>query len=1246
MAGEKTAEEFFGDAPPDSPGTAEDFFGDTPSQEPVLKTPEFQKAAEGVVDLSRSEPAGQPGTADEFFGDADPRDDDPLVKMLTKKFGRELTPLEKRRWSFQPEDADITQRPAVQSILNTLDIPLNVAAGAVARGLSIVDPEAAKELNPDDLVAPKLYYSDISNYLVDKNKPKAIKSLMDAGFSLETAGTIVASGAVPILGAGHVADFIADPLVWLSFGAKTKRTTDLLKKGATSLKREPRAVVQVTTPFRGDVISVKGIPLEITSSHVKNIPIPTGIEKTRKLGALVKVASKRGEAAIRALPGGAKGLALAGRTKRSALDYINSFNVWTGDLEVDIALSNNSARKRGDVRNIGLWTDMMHQAKWNEKELQMMFEVAEGTPNLSLPVKKKFLKGARARFVEEGQLRPLVARRAARVNQVAKGGLTEDRLSQMTDHIMEIKRMNANNVLDRLRFGLLPQEDLKTFVYPRYVAHRISPEAQKYMRQRPELAMAIGEAEQEAALAAGARGSKLQSFDPASKRRRIGGKVQRANQILKEKTKGAVPKWFIEDPILATAENRFITRRVIRDKQAIETIKSRAIRPADAAEERLLNNSGWGKLDNPEFEGVTIFVTGKNGKRSRVKVHDLYLPPNIHPKLSYFLDPAGVQTFGRFTSWADSYNRTFRSFALYKPDYHIQNWGENTFKAWAAGATLEDFVDAARLDWWRYREGHLPGTTRIMGKSKIPAPQLSIPQRALRATLGEAGDAPKIVRRGETVDGRTLLEAMEELNVEAGQYREGWRGVMHFGKKYRQDASRKGMKIVGKGGEFVKESLGLLTAAGDKGENFTRKALFISFMKRGYSPERAAMEVERYLFDFSRNTRNTDIARHLGNPFLQAAVKTAFIAPELVGKSPGKVAFLHNRLPGKLADLSKTIFELAGEETHDPVTDEALAQFLPPYEQFRSPVFGPIMPGNSWLARTFANPNQVQQLGVVPVFSTPVGLDILDQFDLRNLDPSRGGRTVVSGPFVDFASMIIKGVDPLTGQSVDIPGDPDNFSRRANAAIAHSIATAFTMPQTYKYIKQKLEIGDVEYMTPTTTMLLHGSLGKFARVHPLDQDYHFRMQSFLLAEKELVKQLGAAIFREAKGKTGAFVFESDPKAQKMFAFMLRAKSSDEIYRAFTTNMERAGVLSNYRNVLNGQMTANQAAAAINDLHKKVKELNDTYVATKKFWIASAAESKLTQEEFLKKFTEERTGDFKTDYPAEDDVEFDDLDPTE
>lgn len=1068
----------------------------------------------GFGSFGKTEEAGppEPGPKENFID----------AVMEAGKVGQEIV---------QPPTAEAIQQSPVGKALAPLNLPTNFATGRMVGFAELLKPGIKQALNPQDLWFPDIAPVDVLNFYTPTPADMEGKALA-AGAGPWTAAAVREAYRFGRLGVGLAASFYLDPLRKVQVGQRTQLGEEAYKAGR--FDDVTHNLVQVNAPFSQKPMVA-----------VPAAPVKAGIQR----------AAGAARAGIEKIPGGKGAIAVGAKGADLVKDFISSLDYRTGDPEIDLAASKHAGLKRGDQQFIlERFYQPLAAKKFSAGENGLLSHGIENSPNLAPELPASVLQAApnlgKDAATVEKQLRAAIQKRALELN----APLPDGRLDDLVEAGMIIKRENAIDLIERGKAGLIQAEDLATSVIENYLVHKKSPLAEKYAAD-PRKAAALEEAKLVREVMKTTRGSYLSDFDTGKIGRTIRTPLEEANQIMKERT--GITDWFITDPIIATAMKRAETRKLVRDSELLDIVAKKGVRPKTALEARQLKSAGYEPIPHPKFEGKTIIIRGEDGVQ-KVKFKDLLFPKEIAGKMSYYITPREV---GSISGWLDSYNRLFRSTALFKPDYHIENVMENMLKNWAQGVKMEDYADVAKIVSGK-------GTIKIQGR-EIPAAEVG--------------------------------QMLKDWGIHTGgQFKEGIEGALFTAKKLNAEKS-----LLKKGYRMGAKQIGNLFSAmgwlGTKFENQTRSALFLNRLKQGYKPEMAAFEVEKFLFDFSRTSKGLDIARRFYNPFVQAAVKTGFAAPAMLGKSPAVWNLYENNL---MQAMERAI--------HDPVTASQLRELFPEYYRVQDRIAGPLLPGNHWLAILAGA--EKQRLPMVMALGLPGGMNILNQFAIWDEEVARN--SLGGAPLLRSFGMMLTGTDPFTGKDIDImKGSPD-IARRLNAAIRTYSSGAIALPNVKKWLEHSLGLGNPDFFDGPAVLALHGSLGKFGKMTNLDREYLFRMMAMASARRSLITTLYRSAAAEAQGKTADILYSDKPTIRAALNWATKPTSSAEVFDKLMGEVTRARRAQVAAGSLAGEIKPAEIVGLIKNIDQTAKDLSKNYTVMMENYFRLAKDMKAEQLELL------------------------------
>jgi hypothetical protein len=1017
---------------------------------------------------------------------------------------------------FSPDQFN-PQKPQspVGKMVDTLNKPMNFAAGRIAS----LDPSAKAALNPDNKWTPDIAYHDIVNFYWSE-PGSSYKQIADSlGVDPKSIQDVVEVAAKSArLGLGLAADFYGDPLFF--FG----------------VNKAERAL-EIRLPGVGEVAKASLQPA---------------------IDAAASGVSKMGQA-IEKLPGGEKALELAGKAAQAGKDLVDSFDYRTGIQEIDQAGAVHDGLFRGDQKYLHDSFVALGEKRFTDAEKQVMSRAMEQTENIASGIPGATDKGLPVEQVQ-AKLRTAVPKIADEL----KVEVGQDRLNEIADTALHLKRENVLSLSERVAVGDLKPEDLGQKTIENYLVHKMSPEAEKWKIKNPRLAAAYEEARLQKEVGQAVQSGGISAFNTGKFGRGLKVDLEEANQIMKEKS--GIADFFIKDPIVATYMKRLEDRAFIRGRQYLDTVAKYGTLPANSTERKALFATGYRPINHPEFSKKVVLIGGKPAL-----LQDVMFPARIADKVGYRIESRKV---GMIPAFIDSYNRVFRSTALFKPDYYLENWMDNVMKNYVFGVKIQDYADAAKAIAAK------PMSMIKMGDQVISAPEL----KALVEKWG--------VNTG-------------------GHFAEGLENSLFAGKKVAAESI--GGRVVDaakKPGIFAASVLNGMRSVGERGENFTRQAMFINRLKRGMTPEQAIFDVEKYLFDFKRNSRMTDAMRRYYNPFIQAAIKTAQIAPEMILRRPGLWNFYENNLMNALESAMQ-----------DPVGAWAIRELYPDYYKMTDRIAGPLLPGNHWLSILAGAGNPKMNVPATVALGLPGGLGLLNQFMIWD---GQAAKQAASTTFLRSFLVFATGKDPFNGKSYDVAREAPFTAKKASAAFKSLVSGAVALPNIERMIDQQLGLGDPNYMTAGAVLALHGSMGKFARVTNLDREYLFRIYAMASAEKELKRQLVSQIVQDAHGNNGSM---QGPAVQAALGALtnIRPMESADVLKVLTAQVERGKRAQMAAGVLTGQIDKREILGMLKNLHETIAEVNRNYEILTNHYLKVAGEARAEQVEAIKAETARKLG---------------------
>lgn len=1058
----------------------------------------------------------------------------------------------------------------ISTLVEYLQRPQQFATGIAIKAADLLgDKTISKDLNPDNLWLPEAAPHDLLYRYLPSND-SVEKAAKDIGAS-ETQASISRLGYALGKGAGGFAlDVVTDPLMMISgIGGLTKEAEQAYKTGqyvedvvkaaeeGKSLPALKRNIVSFKLPFAGEVASIPAEPVSKAAAAMSD-----------RLGSMIdKAASK--------VPFGVEAVDSVKRKAAVAKEAVMSFTPFTGIMPVDVARAEHLAAESADKPWIvSKLKELKADTNANPGEGLLIANAMETTPELD--VFKQHLKPHEyaqlgTKVMVEPELREWLKASIEEAAQKKKISLAPGRSDDLAEAALRLKKENSGTQILRLQSGAAAGDEIASGMRSGYLAHRIDPAAKRALKLSKNPIEAERQAQQ---LLVEEAGRVLQdktpsTFDTAKMKRELNLAVEEANAVMKKKY--GVDKAFIEDPFSATTIKAYEIRRFIRNRELLNKIAPFAKIPKNASEERALLGQGFVKINAPMFGKATVEV-GEQGKKISYHIDELMFPREAARKLNYdfnkYSGPLVAQTAAKA---ADSYYGIFRNFVLFKPDYWLENWIDNFSKGVMFGVKNSDYVDAAKV---------------MMGKN------------------GKIGD-----RSVEEV--RQVLKnySVKTGNIYAEEQLPSLDSILYTGKRVMFE---RGLKGAGKAAYTVAAApmkmplwiIHHMNTIGESGENLQRTAYFISRIKQGYSVPMALYETEKVLFNFKRSTLANDWAKRLFlSPFVSAAFKTTFLAPEMLSRAPRFINQYENNLMKALENAMS-----------DPVTSWAQHQLFPATYRFHDRIAGPLLPGNHWML-TIAGfgPNKDQPLPFALNLGLPGGLGILNQFALW--DEQQMKSAVGGNPLLRSFVIMATGRDPFLGNDVDINRNAPEFTRRLNYAFRSFAVGTMGSPNAERIIAQKLGIGDPQYFTPDAVLMLQGSMGKFGRLTNLSKEFLSRQMAFAAIEKELNQKLRTAARQELAGKT-AQTASGGVIAQ--WALEKRAYTNAEVYRGIQDQVAAFQKQQVSAEILQGKKyTVTELAGLIRNIQTTAKQSSDTYAAAMRQYLEEVKKNANAKDPLLK-----------------------------
>lgn len=628
----------------------------------------------------------------------------------------------------------------------------------------------------------------------------------------------------------------------------------------------------------------------------------------------------------------------------------------------------------------------------------------------------------------------------------------------------------------------------------------------------------------------------LSSKDPTRMREVTRGmNFEEAQAAMKE----AGNKGFIEDPVSAAAANVLRSRKLLQDSNYLESAKGYGVRlaPNQARE------SGLVAIDHPELSDKQIIIKNEDGSIQHATLRQMFFPKQLASKVQYRVAPPPLTDLKGVWS---KYNSMFRNMIfLSSPGLRFGNSMDNVLKSTAVmERPIQGFQDAYEV---------------MSGKS--------------------AGfrTAPTALRpQGMFYDGAALKSLLDQNGVTAmNAMREGMEPFLEAGKKAMLDGRSKNPL------DLAKEFLGHAATFGEGGEKLARAALFLDRVRSGWEPEMAANEVTRYLFDYARNSPVMDNVR-FAMPFMQHPLKTAMIAPKLLGTAPGTYNFIQNTFPHVLANAF-----------HDPVTRAEINTILPDSIKQRDGIAGPFIPGNTWMAAIFGSKNP--KMGSAAWFDPRIGMRILNHFDYFSKGGSQRGFNELSPVLqglAGFASGEDFGVETdKPWRLLDYANGATNVANRASYLISKIIGGVTPFPNAEKLAMQAFGLQDPKHVEPASVLIMKGLAGQFGGITDLDRDVQGKLLGTHHAYMDQKKQFLQAVRKEVGANANAGTLS---KYVKSTYGSITGTSPIDLYKQMTASSQEGQEAALGAQALGGGMRAGDFATRMKGLSDEMGRLNQAY----------------------------------------------------
>lgn len=1084
--------------------------------------------------------------------------------VATKSLDQDVKKAVDEQTPFMPDAMHVSHSP-VGYMMDKLAIPLRMETAALVKGLDVFTPGIQKKLNPDGSIAPDIAMNDVINYYTPT--PEQVQSWTQ-GITNSPMAAATAKGLYWGLqtGLGMAANVYADPLVLAKLGVYTHTAEGLeAYKAGHTVGPEGRYAISMQLPFDRK----RGMAAAPVVDMAQDL-------STRAKGMAAKIPGSQ-----------AMGSAVS-KAAQTAGQLMKSLHPSTGNDQLDMARSAHKAIMRGDVQAQSGFLNYTRSLNLSPAEQSVVGAVTESTPNIrpgfvtdAMAKKPSNLKHGLPEAEVQKMIRDQIGKHAERLGVRLDPGKAE----AIERGAMAIKKYNQSVLERQVEMGILKASSAHKNVIENYLVHKMSPEAEAFLKAHPkdpELAASFVEAQETKKLQKGVGGKTLMSFNPNKNAREIRSTLEEANRIMKEKT--GVNEWFQTNPFVSSAESNSRTLKFTRDKKLLDTISQYGVQPRNAQEKRELLANGWKPILHPEFEGKQVVIKKFDEPSYReakgmspdhvnqkqftksfaMNYHDVLFPGEVAEKISYDIVPRAMGAMTNVNAYMDSYNRVFRTTTLFRPDYYLTNWTGNVIKNMVNGVKMEDWVDAANALMGK------PGTTYSVVKNGV---KMERPIEELRAII-------------------------DKWNVKSTHFNEDLESMMHTGKKVA--AEKPGIFSRVQGAEKLKQVLTTMNKVGERGENLTRIAMFVNRIKEGYTPERAAFEVEKFLFDFGRTTNNLDFVRRWGAPFIQHAIKTAAVAPELIGKAPGVWNAWHNTIPHTL----QAAF-------NDPIKSSMIAKIMPSYFKNQDRIAGPLFPGNVWLAAN-AQADQDKKQGnksMIVALGLPGGMEIMNQFGFF-FDGDIARQDSIS-PVIRSLAIMFAGKDPWDGKDIDVTkSDPEPLTR-LNWAVKNFVMGAVNTPTINKIVAANLGLKESNYYEGATIAMWNGMMGRFAKITDLDKELNFRLIHLAANEKALRSALMSQAAREKLGHTADIRLANAPDAVRnsVTGFQNPENSLDLMNRLQITAAELSETQLAGRVLSKNPPSTQEIANMIKNIQKAAHDANLAYQLAAKRYLEMANEAR-------------------------------------
>lgn len=974
----------------------------------------------------------------------------------------------------QDQPTDVSASEAYSAAIKGLHLtlkgiePLSIPIAYLAEAAKRMQGQSPSQMKQTWIGIPKpdATFTDVASYAGQSlwgPDQAAMAEFIKNGGSAADAAKQTGWKAAAIYGLGGLADIFLDPMMHIGVGGNTQAEQKALQSGENAGRNG--SLISLRNPVTGNNYA------EITKAQVE------------PLGRIV------GKGFDTVTP------TLARNTVTDAVEFAKSFVPETGDIKID-------AMKRATLNT----NDMVPKLAAKEyldtrfkagilsgsPEDKISTIVAEKTPNLMpeliIPEGTQFPKLTPQQAAKESavlglhqnELEPQIRKQVQKVAADLGHELPPQRLDAVVNDVMQIKKMNAIAVQAQQAAGKLSLEQpLSEQLIENYVAHVMDIRVAKAKSKMENISVdeAMNWTEKEAVKAI--EGAKLTTSKHVFGQQREatrGMTIAESNAAMSDKyadllKKAGTNSFFVDSAYEAAFMNMNQKIKAANSKHFIDYLETRGFKwvPADSKViikdgEVVKYSSGPGRF----LPDDAHYPKSGSGDAYRLRAW----AENSAAKLTY----AVARTEGNFTKMANIYNRVFRSSALFKPAYYLQNWADALYKNMTQYVLPTDYTDAVKA----------------------------------------FSNKGQILLDGRLQPAKALMNEIETLGVvKFSHSAEAYFNSVAMGKRLTAEGAP---AEIGK----AKRLVNWIEQFGASGENISRAALYINRRKQGYNPTQALYDVENIHFNFGETTKNLDRVRTFF-PFFQFPVKSLRIAGELTVRRPG------------LSSQFVTFQDKLDKALNDPMESALISRISPGYKQIQNGIpakdmtkafeqynnfIDDILGANSWVAKNLLTAryseeaySALSKYGLSVKF--PVGPDALTPWMVWEKAVRDSGGPM-SGPLADAMMVLLTGVDPFTKESYDI--GPDGGGKNVLGASMYQLASgALIFPQAAKVLKQAFNPPDDRFFTPPAQLWIKGMFGGqmgFIDIDNLDRMYLFKKSRLMAEYKDLTAKFNMLNKRE------------------------------------------------------------------------------------------------------------------------------------